>query len=160
LVEVVIVCVITALVAAVALPALSSVNAVRRSAAQRSVERDLGYARERAVCTGRRGWVVFDVAASTYTLLGEPAGNPGRGSAATLTDPATGRPYTRALNAGELAGVTLVSVSFGGGSEVGFDWLGRPLTAAGTPLSVPGVVTISGGGTVTVRPGSGLAVSP
>jgi hypothetical protein len=102
---------------------------------------------------------VFSVATNSYSILAEPAGSPGRGSAVGLTDPATGRPFTVVLSASS-PGIALTGVSLGAGSEVGFDWRGRPLDATGADLSGAGVVTITGGRTVSVRPGSGLATVP
>jgi MSHA pilin protein MshC len=160
LLELIAVIAITAILAAVAVPALSSVSASRRAAAQRVVQRDLSYAREKAICTGLRAWAVFNVAGNSYSLLAEPPGTPGRAGAVVLPDPATGRSFVRSLNSGELAGVSLVSASFGAGAEVGFDWQGAPLTSAGAPLASDGVVTLTGGRTVRVEAGSGLVTAP
>jgi prepilin-type N-terminal cleavage/methylation domain-containing protein len=158
--ELVVVIIITAVLAAVAVPAMSSVPGSRRAAAQRAIQRDLSYARERAICTGLRTWAVFNVGGNSYSLLAEPPGNPGRANAAVLADPGTGRTFIRPLNSGELAGVSLVSAVFGTAAEVGFDWQGAPVTSAGAPLAAAGVVAITGGKAVRVEAGSGRVTAP
>jgi MSHA pilin protein MshC len=160
LVELIAVVAVTGILAAVAIPTLSSLASSRQGAAQRLIQRDLSFARERAICTGMRSWVTFNTATNSYSLSAEPAGMPGKASAVALDDPATGRPYIRALNAGEFPGVSLVSAAFGSAAEVGFDWLGKPLTSTGQPLAATGTVTITGGRTITVEAGTGLARIP
>jgi prepilin-type N-terminal cleavage/methylation domain-containing protein len=156
LVELIAVTVITSIVAAVAIPALASMSAARKRVAARMIQRDLAFARERALATGAVHWVVFAPASDTYSVLSEDASAPGRAGAAAIIDPATGRSMLVHLNAGDFAGVDLTAASFDGGSEIGFDWLGRPLGAGPAILSSPGTVTLSGGYTVTVATG-GLA---
>jgi len=92
-------------------------------------------------------------------MLIENAANPGRANATAFTDPATGKAFSQALNAGEFAGVDIVSASIGGGagSEVGFDWLGSPYDSTEAALSAAGTITLSGSQTVTIEPGTGLA---
>jgi prepilin-type N-terminal cleavage/methylation domain-containing protein len=156
LVELIVVTVITSIVAAVAIPALSSITLARKRVAARMIQRDLAFARERALATGTVHWVVFTPAGDTYSVLSENPASPGRAGAAAITDPATGRAMLVRLNTGDFAGVDLTGASFGSGAELGFDWLGRPLGTGGTALASPGAVTLSGGYTVTVDTG-GLA---
>jgi prepilin-type N-terminal cleavage/methylation domain-containing protein len=160
LVELVVVMIVVATLAAVAVPSLAGVAGSRRAAAQRGIQRDLSYVRERAVCTGLRSWAVFNVAGNSYTLMAEPVGAPGRANAAVLADPATGRTFVRPMNSGELSGVSLVSAVFGGGAEVGFDWQGAPCASNGAALTGAGVVTLTGGRTVRVEAVSGLVTAP
>ena len=160
LVEVVGVMAIAGILAAVAVPAMSSLAGSRAAAAQRQVQRDLSYARERAATTGLRTWVTFSTASNAYSILAEPAGSPGRLNAVVVGDPGTGRSYAVSLGSDGFAGVAITSVSIGGGAEVGFDWQGRPLTSAGADLSAPGIVTMTGGRTVTINPGTGLVTVP
>ena len=47
---------------------------------------------------------------------------------------------------------------FDGGTEVGFDWLGRPLNASETSLAANGAVTVSGGHFLTVVKDTGHAI--
>jgi Tfp pilus assembly protein FimT len=149
-----------AIVAALAVPALSNVAATRRGYAARQVLRDLSFARERAMNTGLRSWVTFTTSSNSYSVKAEPAGSPGRSNAATLTDPATGSNYTQLLNTGEFSGVTIASAIFDAGSEVGFDWQGKPLNSSSASLSSNGVVTLTGGSTITVYAGTGLIAVP
>jgi len=160
LVELAAVMVVMAIVAAIAVPALSNVAATRRGYAARQVLRDLSFARERALNTGLRSWVIFTTSSNSYSVKAEPAGSPGRSNAVTLTDPATGSNYTQLLNTGEFSGVTIASAVFDAGSEVGFDWQGKPLNSGATSLSSNGVVTLSGGATITVYAGTGLIAAP
>ena len=139
---------------------MSSAAGTRTAVAANQIRRDLGYARERTLATGIRAWVVFSPGTNSYSVLEEPIGNPGRSNALTMTDPVTGRTFAQSLSAPEFAGTVLVSAVFDSGSEVGFDWKGRPLNATGALLAAQGVVTLSGGRTVTVKAGSGLADTP
>jgi prepilin-type N-terminal cleavage/methylation domain-containing protein len=159
LIEVLTVMLLAGLLAGAAIPAMRSLAGTRASAAQRQIQRDLSFARERAVSTGCRSWVVFSTVANTYSVLAEPAGTPGRAGAVVLNDPGTGKAYTVSIQA-MAPGTSLVSAVFGAGAEVGFDWRGCPLNSAGTALSGSGVVTITGGRTVTVRPGTGHVMVP
>jgi MSHA pilin protein MshC len=160
LVELVTVLVIIGILAAVAVPAVASFSGSRSAVAAQRIARDLSFARHLATSSGRRTWAVFSVPANSFAVLAEPTGSPGRVNAITCSDPGTGLPLTCTLNADPFAGVSLVSVSFDSGSEVGFDWLGRPLDSAGAQLSAPGVVSLSGGQTVTIAPGSGRISTP
>ena len=160
LVELIAVILIVGILSAVAIPTMSSLRTTRASAAARLILRDLSFARERAITTGCRAWVVFGVATNTYSVLAEPIGNPGRSNAITMKDPATGNAYTQSLNAPEFAGVSLVSAVFDSGAEVGFDWTGKPLNNSSTLLAAQGTVTLTGGRTVTVQAGTGFIAAP
>jgi prepilin-type N-terminal cleavage/methylation domain-containing protein len=161
LIELIVVMVVVAVTAMAAIPAMTNVGSTRRLAAARQVMRDLSYARERALSTGTRTWVVFAVGANTYTVLQENPASPGRAGAAAMTDPnGSGRTYVQRLNTGEFAGVTLASANFDNGNEVGFDWCAKPLNSTQAPLAAAGVVTLTGGTTVTVQPATGLVTMP
>jgi type II secretory pathway pseudopilin PulG len=160
LIEVLVVMIIASIMAAVAVPTLSTLSATRAAAAQKLVLRDMSYARERAIATGMRTWVVFNVAGNSYSLLQEPVGSPGRSNATVMTDPGTQKAYTQTLGANQFAGVSLVSASFDSGAECGFDWLGKPLNSAQNALAANGTLTLSGSKTVTVQAGSGLIAAP
>ncbi len=161
LIELIAVLVVTAILAATAAASLTRSAATRGAMAGQQLTRDLNFARERAVATGVRTWIVFDNAADSYTLRAENPGAPGYAGAATLTDPATGRDYIVTLNTGEFAGVGISGVSIPGGSTtLGFDWLGRPLLPAGTLISADITVTLTGGVSVTVEGGTGLVYPP
>jgi prepilin-type N-terminal cleavage/methylation domain-containing protein len=151
LVELVAVLVIVAVLAGVAAPSLSAMNGTRGSAAARQLTRDMTFARQRAIATGTPSWVVFSIAGATWSVLAEDPSNPGRAGATAVTDLATGRPYTQAVSTGEYIGVSIVSASFAGQSEVGFDWLGQPLTSGGSVMTTQGTTTLTGGYGVIVH---------
>jgi prepilin-type N-terminal cleavage/methylation domain-containing protein len=155
LIELIAVLVVIAIMAGVAMPALSSLGTTRARAAHRQLIRDLSFARQRAVATGSRSWVVFSTVDQTWTVKAESSATPGRASAAVLTDPGTGKPMTQALNIDPFPGVQITAVNFNGGSEVGFNWLGCPLNVSETSLSAAGSVTLTGGLTVNVTIGTG-----
>jgi prepilin-type N-terminal cleavage/methylation domain-containing protein len=160
LIELIVVMVIAAIMAAVAVPTLSSLASTRSAAAARLMVRDLSYARERAIASGLQTWVVFNVGGSSYSLLQEPAGNPGRANAVAINDPARAGAYTQTFGSGEFSGVSISSVAFDGNVVCGFDWLGKPLNSAQTALAANGVVTLTGGKTVIVQKGTGLITTP
>lgn len=160
LVELVAVMVVVGIMAAVAVPAWNAALAARSGAAARLVARDLGYARERAVATGCRSWVVFTVPDNAYVLLAEPPALPGRSNAVPIPAPASPGTVGQQFGSGTWAGVALGGAAFDGAPEVGFDWAGRPLNAAGNPLAADGSVWFTSGRTVVVRAGWGVIVAP
>lgn len=155
LVELVAVMLMVGVMALVAVPALSNLGTQRAAAAAREVWRDVIYARARALASGTNTWVVFSVAGQSYSVLSESVTTPGRAGATTMNDPVTGAGLVRGLGRNETAGIGLVSVSFGGGAEVGFDRLGRPLTTAGALATVEGTVVLTDSWTVGVVPRTG-----
>jgi hypothetical protein len=54
-------------------------------------------------------------------------------------------------------GVELLSAVFDSELEIGFDWLGRPITRTGAALIGTGTVVLTSGHKVTVAPGTGHA---
>jgi prepilin-type N-terminal cleavage/methylation domain-containing protein len=157
LIELIVVLVLTAILAATATPAIRSLSDGRARHATDQLEHDLTFARQRAMSTGSMSWVVFDTEAESWQMLAEDPENPGRASAQPVIDAATGKPHavTLGASAGPFAGVEIVSAVFDGGAEVGFDWLGRPLTDAEAPLHVFGRVALSSEKTVWVVPDTG-----
>jgi Tfp pilus assembly protein FimT len=158
--ELIAVLVVAAIMAAVAVPTLSTLGSTRAGAAAKLVGRDLTYARERAMTTGARTWVVFNVGTNSYSILQEPAGSPGRVNAVSITDPSTLKAWVQVLGTAQFAGVSITSAVFDAGAEVGFDWLGRPLNSTSSSLAANGVVTLTGSKTATVVAGSGLTTTP
>lgn len=147
--------VIVGILAAVAVPTMSTLDDSRAAAAGRQLLADVTFARQRAVATGNPSWVVFDTDAETWTVLVENPQKPGRDEAAPLADPVDGTDYVETLGVDRFINVELLTVNFDGGAEVGFDWLGRPFTQAQPVLNTDGTVTITGGYTLTVHGGSG-----
>lgn len=136
-----------------------SVNA-RANSAARVLAWTLNRQRETAADCCIATWTSFDVGSSRYTLLTDDPNVPGRVNALSQIDPATGATRTTTLDSGETVGITLSSVSVsGGGTDIGFDWMGRPTNSAGTLITSDALITFSGGRTVTVTKGSGLAAA-
>ncbi len=166
LIELVAVMVVAGILAGVAVVSLSSTRSSRTTIAARQLERDLTFARQRAVATGVRCWVSFDTGANTWSVLSEDSASPGRDPGATvLTDPSTHGPFVHNLNANQFIGVTLGTVDFDGEDWIGFDWLGQPLAKTSElALVAQGFAQLTGGGvtrTVTVEVGTGhVAYTP
>lgn len=155
--ELIAVLVVAAIVAAAAIPSLAGAGVgARASHAARLLLGDITSAREHAVATAVPVWVVFDPAAESCVVLAENPASPGRAGAAPITDAATGRVLMRTFGAGEFVGVGIESADFGGGAELGFDWLGRPTATGGSPLAAPGLVVLTGNHRLTVEPGGGI----
>ncbi len=117
--------------------------------------RDLSFARQRAVASGTRAWVVFDTGAQTWSVLAEDPSVPGRASAAVIVDPATGEDFIQLVDVNQFIGVQLQAVGFDGDVEIGFDWLGQPLNATENPLAATGSVTLTGNHVVNVAKHTG-----
>lgn len=146
---------VAAVLAAMAVPAMSSTVSTRRAAARAQVARDVRLAREMALCAALPAWVAFDVADNSYAIRIEQRGTPGRAHAQPYQDPATGRDHLQRLGEAEFAGVSLSSASIGGGSWVGFDWKGRPLAFSGSLLNTVGTISLGSGAEVRIEPGTG-----
>ncbi|MBL0926558.1 MAG: GspH/FimT family pseudopilin [Phycisphaerales bacterium] len=157
LIELLMVMVMMAVIAATAVPAISRLSGQRQRSAARDLYADIVFARQNAVATGRRTWVVFSTANQTWSLFIETAGAPGRSNRVQMTDPATNNLFLTRLNNGPYAGVTLTSVNIDGNPEIAFDWLGKPYNQGETDLAANGVITLSGGRTITITPGTGYA---
>jgi len=159
MIEVIVVLLMIAILAAVATPRIAGISTNRSAVAARMIARDLTYARERAIATGTRTWVVFNAGTSSYSVLSENSASPGRAGATTMTDPnGNGKSFVQTLNTGDFAGITMTGVNFDSGAEIGFDWVGKPYNSASNPMSAAGTVTLNSGGfVVTVQPTTGLA---
>jgi prepilin-type N-terminal cleavage/methylation domain-containing protein len=154
LIELVAVIVIVSILAVTAAPVVSSLAGVRRSVAARHLLRDLAFARQYAVATGTGTWVVID-APDRWSVLVEDPSSPGRAGAGPMSD--SGRPMVVELGVNDYAGVQIDSAVFDAGAEIGFDYLGRPLTGDDEFLVAQGVVTLTGDRRVLVEPVTGLA---
>jgi MSHA pilin protein MshC len=158
LIEVIVVMLMIAILAVVATPRLTNLGSSRSGVAARMIARDLTYARERAIATGTRTWVVFSLGTHSYSVLCENPASPGRAGATVMTNPnGNGKTFVQYLNAGEYAGVTMTGVTLDAGAEIGFDWVGKPYNSASTALAAAGTVTLSSGYTITIQPATGLA---
>ncbi len=160
LIELVAVMVVAGIIAGTAVVSMSSVGSHRSATAGRQLQRDITYARQRAVATGTRSWIEFDTTEQTWTVRVEDTADLGRATSLLLADPATGSPFVQTMNAGTFIGVTMTSVDFDGLDWIGFDWLGRPLhkTTETTPLAANGSIGFSGGESVTIDKNTGHTV--
>lgn len=157
LMETVVVMLIVGIMSAVAVVKLTNATDNRSRMAARMLQRDLTYAKQRAMATGLAVWVVFNVGGNTWTLKDEDPLSPGPTDAIAFFDPATGGDYVQALGSGRFVGVTITSAVFDGGAEIGFNWQGEPVNNALAALSAQGVVTLSDNSQVTVEPETGYA---
>ncbi len=155
LVELIAVLVLTGILAAVAIPAVSTTERTKHAAAARLVASDLRFARQHAVATGTRTWVSFQAATDQWTVLAEDPDAPGRAGALAIVDPATEQPMIQRLDT-LFRGEQLSAVDFDGGTEVGFDWLGRPLSQAEVALVSNGSITLASSFAIGVAVDSGL----
>jgi len=151
LIELIAVLVIVGILAAAAVPAIDSVQQNRQVIAARALLHGLTFARQHAVATGMRTWVVVDVSDQTWRILAENPLSPGRAGAIALTDPGLGADLIERLDSGDFADVRILSAAFDGAGEVGFDWLGRPLNATESDLSATGEIVLSGIHRLTVE---------
>ena len=71
LIELIAVIVILAILSATAVPTLSAITVNRQRQAARQLLRDMTLARQWAVATGTRTWVIFDTGAETWTVKAE-----------------------------------------------------------------------------------------
>lgn len=160
-IELIAVIVIAAIASVVALPSLAGVTSMRRSVAASQLARDLQYARERAISTGARTWVVLSTSTNSYSVLQESTSNPGRVGAVALSDTSnTGGTFVQRFGTGDYAAVSIQTVAIGTGSEIGFDWMGKPYDSTSTALTTAGVITLSGSKTVTIQPVTGAISTP
>lgn len=159
LIELVSVIVIVAIIAGVAMPTMGTLSTSRSYMAATQLFRDITFARQRAMATGVVTWVVISTGAGTWSVMAENPASPGRAGATILNDFATGRPYTITIGggAGDYPGVTFSSANFGGGTEIGFDWKGKPRINDSTALASQGSVVLGNGSRVTVEVTSGYA---
>jgi prepilin-type N-terminal cleavage/methylation domain-containing protein len=155
LVELIIVCVVLAILSVSVTAAMGNLSGQRRAAAARQLQADLTFARQRAVATSLRTWVVFDTTADTYQVRVESLATPGFAAASVMIDPATRAPFTTRLSA-IAPEADLTAAAFDSQPAVGFDYLGRPLATSGSLLAAAGTVSMSGGFTITVSPSTGL----
>ncbi|MCZ6835906.1 MAG: prepilin-type N-terminal cleavage/methylation domain-containing protein [Planctomycetota bacterium] len=162
LIELIAVMVILGILAAAALPAMDSMEQNRRVIATKVLLHGLTFARQHAVATGLRTWVVFDVDAETWSVLAENPLLPGRSNAIAMNDSGTGRAFVERLDGGEFKSVNLISANFDGQAEIGFDWMGRPINASEIDLASQGEVVLSGNHRITVEVETGhvLYVAP
>ncbi len=145
LVELIVVIVILAIMAATVVPSVAVSAQARQRSAALLLARDLMYAQSRAVSTGRRGWVTINPATETATYSEDV-----NSVATAIIDPATGAQMTTVLGAGAVIdGVAGTAIGNVTGSTIavtiGFDWQGRPVDALGALLTANQTITVTAG---------------
>jgi prepilin-type N-terminal cleavage/methylation domain-containing protein len=150
LVELIAVMVLIGIMGAVAVPAISRANEARAGLAAPLIARDLCYARDAACSSGLATWTVFTTGTSTYSMFQESRTSPGRAGRTPMIDTSTGRAHAQTIGAAEFGGTTISAVSLGGGTEIGFDWLGQPMNSSENLFTSDGTITLSNGRTITV----------
>lgn len=161
LIELSAVVVILGALSAVTIASMSPAEHTRQQAAARTMVTMLNRQRALALLTGVGRWTTFNTSANTYSFAVDSVSMAGRANAVSEVDPDLGGPWSISLNAGGSAGVLLTSLSInGGGTDLGYDWRGRPVNSGGTPLTTDAVITLTGPTTVTIRAGTGLASTP
>lgn len=160
LVELMTVVVIVGILAATAIPAFGTLSSSRRAAAGKEVARLLLVARSCALASGRPTGLKFD-AGSALTLVNIPT----TGAAPTAMVDPMGQPEATVALPGLFDGVNVLSVVLGdstsGNVTLWFAYDGTPQTRTsggvlGSTWASDATITLTGGGTLTVRRGSGL----
>ena len=155
LLELILIIVIVGIISALAIPTFNYLDQSRTKLAGRQLAMDITYSRDYAQSTGVRTWTSFNSINQSWTVLAEDPANPGRANATVLTNPATGQSYIQTVDQGEYTGVQMTAINIDGGSEVGFDWLGRPVNETGAALASQGQITLNNNHQVVVEPGTG-----
>ena len=142
LIELIVVVVILAIMAAVVIPYVTGTSSMKAQSAARLVMSDLEYAQDLAITSQSDITVTFDTSGNFYGVSNESG---------PLNHPITKKTYVVDFDTlAGLSGVSLTAASFGGGSSVTFDSLGAP--------SPDGSVNVSAGVSgyqVTVAPITG-----
>lgn len=145
LVEVFMVMVILAIIAAIAIPLYTSAAPMELATAADMIASDLEYAKSMAMSTGRNYSVVFDASTESYRINdanGQVIPHPVHIGADYIVNFATDS---------RLNGVDIVSATFGSTSTITFNYLGAPQDGLGGALSSGSVVLRADGGTLTVK---------
>ncbi len=157
LVELVAVLVVTAVLAASAMPAFASLRTGGRAALATEVERRTQLAQARSMATGRATAGRLDLAAQTVVLLELAADG-----APAPVDGVAGATTRRQTLRGRFAGAEITSVDIAGdGRSIWFDHRGAPQTrdaagAAAAPLDRPAEIVVDGLVPIRVQPVTGL----
>lgn len=161
LIEVIIVLVIVGLLAATAVPAMSSLGDTRRVAALREVERRLTNARSTAMTTGQPTGLAVSATADTLLSVFIPSAG---ATPAPITTP-SGEPDDPVLIAEEFPGVDIATVIAGDGASgdttFWFSFEGTPQLRSSSGTLTGGFVQdasihLAGGGQINIRRISGL----
>ncbi len=159
LIEILVVVVILGIASAMIVPAISSRDDLKVSAAARMLTGDLMFAQNKAIASQRPTYIQFDKAGGTYTLLSSLSPRK------VMTRPVQGGDFIMRFGAAAshgLEGVALAGVDLDGDTVLVFDELGGPLTTdagGGSPAGLrTGRITLACGGeslAVDVEPYTG-----
>lgn len=137
-------------------PVLTYMTTVRGGAAASRLASDVRSMQRLALSSGLRTWIVFNPSAQTYQLYCEDRNNPGKANRVAVSHPVDQTTSAVMLNTGLFAGVTMSSVNINSAAELEFDSFGQPYDSASVALTASGQIVLSSGGTIVVRPVTGL----
>ena len=150
LIELVIIIVLLAIIAAVAIPRMGDVTSMKAAATAEKLKSDIRYAQELAMTQNRSYRVYFNTApapAAGYAVVNNADGDGNWGEAGEFApDPAGKGNLSVTLNSGDYAGVTASITA--GADPIEFNSLGRPAGGATT-------VTVSPNGSITISAETG-----
>ena len=143
LIELIIIIVLLAIMAAVAIPRMGDVTSMKAAATAEKLKSDIRYAQELAMTQNRSYRVYFNTSpapASGYAVVNNANGNGTWGEAGEFApDPSGKGNLSVTLNSGDYAGVTASSSV----NPIEFNSLGRPTGGATTITVSPGSYTIT-----------------
>jgi len=148
LIELVIIIVLLAIIAAVAIPRMGDVTSMKAAATAEKIKSDIRYAQELAMTQNRSYRVYFNGApapASGYAVVYDTSGGAWT-SFGYAQDPTGKGNLSVTLNSGDYAGVTASITA--GADPIEFNSLGRPAGGATT-------VTVSPNGSITISAETG-----
>lgn len=164
LIEMVIVILIAAILAAIAIAQAPNLPQLRLNLAANKLKSDIRFAQSYALATQQRTRIDFTTLANSYSIYRESS----PGNWVILTNPLQKNNFTVALNQSDFSGVTISGVNFVAANyHLVFDASGipygyNPAGGATTALSSAGTVTLSGNGTrtISVEPQTGKVSIP
>jgi prepilin-type N-terminal cleavage/methylation domain-containing protein len=157
LVELIAVMTLLALAAAISCGiTLAYINSMRAQGAAAQLTADLRFMQRLALHSGLRTWVAFDVSGNRYYLYMENRANLGKANRVAAIRPLDLSTGPVQLGAGAFCSVAISSVNIGGTTEVEFDTFGVPYNANSNALTANGVISLSSGASVTIRPVGGM----
>jgi len=136
--ELVLVIAIIGIIVVASLPkVLDIIDDVKEKAVTERLVEDLNYLRSYATSHHDTTWLVVDQTQNQYGLYVGPTS----GSRVLIPDPQTGDSTVLDLDT-DYAGVTISSVSFGGASEVSFNWWGTPSSGGSIGINSTRTITL------------------
>jgi MSHA pilin protein MshC len=150
LAELIVVLLLTSILAAVAIPRLFNQGEFAARGARDFVGAALRYAQKSAVAMRRNVCVSLGTTSLGVTYASTAGSTQACGSGNALANPANGLPYSDASN------VLPGGASLAGTASVSFDALGRPMSAALSPLTTALTISVNGNATpITIEPETG-----